>query len=193
MICMSYGSSTSCWKPWGWVRFDLILPMRDIYINSNLNPLTKFISSSTSTEFNNIFPLNISEMITKTILISRTIVISYAMKWGILFWVYWKVNGNWDNNMIRISQWRESHCRTNTSVRRKKEIQKSRTMRITVWDPRRKVNYLSKVIWDIIITITEFTMSISSIRIGKSVLMMDVKVSKNKHLQMGWSREPLLC
>ena len=30
-ISMSYGSSTSCWKPWRWVRFDLILTMRDIY------------------------------------------------------------------------------------------------------------------------------------------------------------------
>ena len=41
VISMSYGSSTSCWKPWRWVRFDLILAMRDIYINSNLNLLTK--------------------------------------------------------------------------------------------------------------------------------------------------------
>ena len=39
------------------------------------------------------------------------------------FLVYWKVNGNCDNNMIRIFQWRGSHCRTNTSVRRKKQIQ----------------------------------------------------------------------
>ena len=31
--------------------------------------------------------------------------------------ILWKVNGNWDNNMIRISQWRQSHCRTNTNVR----------------------------------------------------------------------------
>ena len=33
------------------MRLDLILAMRDIYINSNLNPLTKLTSSSTSTEF----------------------------------------------------------------------------------------------------------------------------------------------
>ena len=37
-------------------------------------------------------------------------------------------------NMIRSSQWRQSHCRTNTSIRRKKKIQKSRTMIITVCD-----------------------------------------------------------
>ena len=42
-------------------------------------------------------------------------------------------------------QWRESHFRTNTSVRRKKEIQKGSTMTITVWDPCRKINRLGKV------------------------------------------------
>ena len=40
-----YDSSTSCWKPWKWVRFDLIYEGY-IYINSNLNPLTKFTSTS---------------------------------------------------------------------------------------------------------------------------------------------------
>ena len=50
--------------------------------------------------------------------------------------------------MIRIFQWREGHSRTNTSLRRKKEIQKSRTVRVTIWDLSRKVNHLSKVIWD---------------------------------------------
>ena len=79
--------------------------------------------------------------------------------------------------MIKISQWRESHCRTNTSLRRNKYIQKSRTVRITIWDVSRKVNHLSKVVWDRKI-ITEFTSSISSTRIGKPVLMMDLKVSK---------------
>ena len=78
--------------------------------------------------------------------------------------------------MIRISQLRESHCRTNTSVRRKKEIQKGRTMRITLRDLSRKVNHLSKVIQDRKI-IREFTRSISSTRIGKPVHVMDVKVS----------------
>ena len=52
-------------------------------------------------------------------------------------------------------------------------------MRITVWDLSRKVNRLSIVIWDRKI-ITEFTRSISSTIIGKPVLMMDVKVSKDK-------------
>ena len=97
------------WKPWRRVRFDLILMMRDIYSNSKLNPLTKFKSSSRSTKLKVIFPWNISQMIMKTDPISARILVSYMMKWGIPFWVWWKVNGNWDNNMIRISQWSESH------------------------------------------------------------------------------------
>ena len=78
---------------------------------SNLNPITKFTSSSRSTEFKDILLWNISRMVKKTVPISARIVISYAMKRGIALWVWRKVNGNWDNNMIRISQWRESHCR----------------------------------------------------------------------------------
>ena len=82
------------------MRFDLILTMRDIYINSHLNPLTKFTTSSRTTEFKDILPQNISQMITKTIPISARIVISYVMKWGILFWVYWKVNDDQDFSMV---------------------------------------------------------------------------------------------
>ena len=66
--------------------------------------------------FKNILPRNISQMIMMTIPISTRIVISPTLKRGILFCVYWKVNGNLGNNMIRISQWRKSHCRTNTSI-----------------------------------------------------------------------------
>ena len=84
VISMNYGSSTSSWKPWRWVRFDLmILTIRYIYINSNLNSLKKFTSSSRSTEFKDI-SCNISQMITKTVPISTRIVISCAMKWGIV-------------------------------------------------------------------------------------------------------------
>ena len=65
------------------MRLDLILSMRDKYINSNQNSLTEFTSSSISAKFKNILPCNISKMITKTILIIARIVISYAMNWGI--------------------------------------------------------------------------------------------------------------
>ena len=50
VISVNYGSRTSRWKPWRWVRLDLILTMRDIYINCNLSSLTKF-TSNRSIEF----------------------------------------------------------------------------------------------------------------------------------------------
>ena len=167
---MNYVGSTSSWKPWRWMRLDLILLMRDIYINSNLNPITKF------TEFKDILSWNIPERLMKTSLISTRIVISYAMKQGIPLWIWRKVNGNWDNTMIRISQWRESHCRTNTSIRNKS---KRAGLWESVSDLRRKVNFLNKVVWD---RISKSTRSISSTRIGKLVLMMDVKsLKREKH------------
>ena len=95
VISMNCGRNTRNWKPRRWIRLDLIFSMRDIYINSNLNPLTKFTSSSRSTKFKDILPWNISQMITKTIPISTRIVITYAMKRGIPLWIWWKVNGNW--------------------------------------------------------------------------------------------------
>ena len=50
-----------------WRRLERILSMRDIYINSNLNPRTKSTTSSRSTGFEDILPQNMSQMITKTI------------------------------------------------------------------------------------------------------------------------------
>ena len=77
-------------------------------------------------------------MITKTIPIIRTrIFIRYAMKQGILFWVWQKVNGNSDNNMIKVSQCRESHCRKNTSIKNPRKSKRAR-------DLSRTVNRLSK-------------------------------------------------
>ena len=65
------------------MKLDLIPSMRDIYINTNLNPLAKFMARSRSTEFKDTLTWSISQMITKTIPISMRIVISNAMKWGI--------------------------------------------------------------------------------------------------------------
>ena len=67
------------------MRLDLILRMRDIYINSNLNLLTKFFTSSRSTVFKDILPGNISQMIMKTVSISTRIGMSYVIKQGIMF------------------------------------------------------------------------------------------------------------
>ena len=64
---------------------DLIYIMRVIYINSNLNILAEFTSSSRSTEFEDFLPWNLSQTITKTFRISIKIVISFLMEWGIPF------------------------------------------------------------------------------------------------------------
>ena len=102
-ISMNYGSNTSSWKPWRWVRLDLILLMRDIHINCNLSLLTKLTSSSRRTELKDKLPWNTSQMITKNVPIITRIVISNAVKRCILLWIWWNVNGNWDNIMIKIS------------------------------------------------------------------------------------------
>ena len=88
VISMNYDSTTSSRKPWRWLRLDLILLTRDIYINFNLNPLTKFTSSSRSTEFKDILSCNISQIISKTVLISKRIIVSIAMKQSILLWIW---------------------------------------------------------------------------------------------------------
>ena len=46
IISINYGCSTSSWKPWRWVRFDMILFMRDIYISSNLNHLQNSLAAA---------------------------------------------------------------------------------------------------------------------------------------------------
>ena len=182
-ISVNYGSSTSSWKSWRWVRLDLIFSMRDIYINSNLNPFTKFTSSSRSTKLKDILPWNISKTIMKTIPISTRIVISYAMKQGIPLWTWWKVNGNWYNHMIRISQWCKSYFRTNTSVRRNK------SERAGPRESQSGIQVGNLTIWKII---TEFTRSISSTRIAKPVLMMNVKVAKDKKISRWVDQESLI-
>ena len=67
------------------VRLDLILAMSDIYINFNLNALTKVTSSSRSTEFKGIIPWNISQMITKTVPISTSILLRLPPLCSIVF------------------------------------------------------------------------------------------------------------
>ena len=100
---MNYGSS---WKPWRWVGLDLVLTMmKDIpTCTHSQNPIPAAEPLSLKISSHGRF-LNLSS---RLVPISMRIVISYAMKQGILLWVWLKVNGNWDNNMIRTSQWRES-------------------------------------------------------------------------------------
>ena len=72
-----------------------------------------------------------------------------------------------------------------------KEINKSKRAGLWEWDLRRKVNHLSKAVRDRKI-ITEFTRSISSTRIGNPVLMIDVKVSKDKYVSRWTDQENLI-
>ena len=97
VIFMNYNCSINSWKPWRRVRLDQIFSMRGVNIISNLTSLAKFTSSSRITKFKDTLPWNILQMITNTIAISRRIVISFAMKRGISFWVWWKVNENRDD------------------------------------------------------------------------------------------------
>ena len=119
-ISMNYGSSTSSRKSWRSLRIDLMLSMGNIYINSNLNTLIKFTSSSRKTGFKDILSWKISQMFTKIAPISTRIIARNPVKWDILLWIWWKINGNWKNSMIRIFQLGESNCRTNTIIRRNK-------------------------------------------------------------------------
>ena len=110
VVSMNYGSSTSSWKSWRWARLDV----RDIYINSNLNPFTKVTSSSRSTKFRGILPWNISQMIMKTIPISTRIVMSYGMKLRQQPDQSFPVEGKPPYAEPYV------HCIVNTSIRRKK-------------------------------------------------------------------------
>ena len=83
-----------------------------------------------------------SHIITKIVPISTRIVVSDAMKWGILLWIWWKVNGNWDSNMVKIFQWRKSHCRTNNWIRRKKK-----SKRAGLWESQSEIWVGKLTIW----------------------------------------------
>ena len=56
VISMNYGSSTSSWKPWRWMRLDLIFSMRDIYISPTWIHSQNFLRNSRNTEFKDILP-----------------------------------------------------------------------------------------------------------------------------------------
>ena len=65
-------------------NYDVIF-IKDIYINSNLEPITKFSSSCRSTMFKDTLPWNTSQLPLTSISISTRIVIGCVMKRGIPF------------------------------------------------------------------------------------------------------------
>ena len=133
---MHYNSSTKSWKSWRCTRCNITFTVRDIYINFNLDLLTW---SSRSTKFNDNFPWNISQMITKNIQINSRMVISCAIKSGIKF------KRNLGKN-IRICQLRGSDCgRSKSSEERNKSKIVGLWESLGVIDPSGKVNHLAKV------------------------------------------------
>ena len=109
--------------------------------NSNLKPLTEFTSNRRNTEFKDILSWNISQMITKTIPISKRIDINYAMKQGIPILCLSERQRKLTKNMIRIFQWKETHCRTNTSIRRNKP------RRAGLWESQSGIWVGKSIIW----------------------------------------------
>ena len=97
--------------------FDLILMMRDIYINSNLNPLTNFTSSSRSTEFSHDHEEHPNKHNN-----SKKPHNGMAHPIWSLWESQWKMRQQHDQNFPMKGK------PTNTSIRRKKEIQKGRTV-----------------------------------------------------------------
>ena len=75
--------------------FDQIFTMRKIYITSNLDSQYSVAGAEALSHSHKL-----------------------CNEKGHPFWVWRKVNGNLDN-MIRISHWKESHCKTTTGIRRK--------------------------------------------------------------------------
>ena len=126
-------------------------------INSKLKPLTKFTSSSKTIEVKDILPWNIYQMIMKTILVSQ-LENSHKLcnKIGHLLYSLkesqWKLRQKHDQHFPM----KVNNCRTNTSTRTKKKIQKSRTVRVTVRNPSRVAKLRLFGIW------AEFTRSINS-------------------------------
>ena len=91
-------------------------------------------------------------------------------------WIWGKANRNWD--MIRISQWRECHCRTNTSFRRNKP------KRAGLWESQSRIWVGKLTIWVRLFEITEFTRSVSSTK-DKHISR---QVDRENQIYVRWNR-----
>ena len=111
--------------------------MRDIYINSNLKPLTKFTSSSRSTEFKDILPWSISQMISKIIPNQHENSLHNETGHPVLsLWeIQWKLRQQHDQNFPI------GRKAIVAQILASEEINKSKRagLRVTVRDPSRKV------------------------------------------------------
>ena len=128
-----------------------------------------------------IFAWNISQMITKSVLVSTRIVISYAMKR--------ESRCEFDGKSMETETTRWSAFPNGEKAIKEQILaseERSKSKIAGLWESESGIGvgkltiWVNKAIWDRKI-LTEFTRSISSTRIVKSVLMMDVKVSKDKN------------
>ena len=128
-------------KPQRWMRLDLIFTIMQkasfsIYTHSKI--LARLWRGTKSED---ILPWKISQMIKKTVPFRKSIIKYCAL---IIYLRVWrKVNGNWDNNWIRISEERERQCRTNTRVKRNKYIQKRNPR--TIWEKAFRIKDKNRV------------------------------------------------
>ena len=110
---MGYSSSTSSWKPQRELILGLIF-ISNMRLNSKLDPLTKFTSSSSrGINFTDILPWKISLMITKIVSINRRIINICTIKRSIPFESEEKPMKTEPKTLITISESRDSLCRTN--------------------------------------------------------------------------------
>ena len=95
MISLSNGSITSTQKPCRWMRPSLILLIR-IYtsIPTRTHPKNSVIAVD-GFSIKNLLPYNISDIILKTIPISKRIIKPYSRKTRFSPWAKRKVDGNW--------------------------------------------------------------------------------------------------
>ena len=106
----------------------------------------KFFSSSKSTEFKNIFPWNISQMIINTVPSSTRIIISYGIKQSIPFQFDRKSMETETATWSELPNWGKAIVEQVLAL---EEIDKYK--RAGLWESQsgiRKVNHLSKVIWE---------------------------------------------
>ena len=146
VISLDFASSTSSQKPLRWVGLELIFTMMNIYINSNLNPLTKFFSGSRNTKFENILPWNISQMIMKTIPSSMGIIISNVITQGIPFEFERKSMETETTTWTEFPNWGKAIVE---QILSSEEMNKFKGAGL--WESQSgiwKINHLSKVTWD---------------------------------------------
>ena len=93
---MDYGSNKRGLKPWRWITMDVIFIMRNIEINLTWTHQKNSAAAIEAPSLNIPFHWNISQTNMKATPISTKTIISCAMKKGIAFWVWRKVNGNRD-------------------------------------------------------------------------------------------------